>query len=110
MSIPKDLEKEPRQGEALDHPLASRIQQQFPTVTATPVVTQYSGGASTGPTDFNSPIKNVYLEGTLGKKAKGAHDMVREYQLQKQLKPSFDRVPTMLALWKMKLFWVVHFI
>ncbi|MGC6502546.1 MAG: phosphotransferase family protein [Flavobacteriaceae bacterium] len=100
MSIPKDLEKEPRQGEALDLTLLLPwIQQQFPTVTATPVVTQYSGGASNWTYRLQFPNKECILRrAPLGKKAKGAHDMVREYQLQKQLKPSFDRVPTMLAL------------
>ncbi|UYM07174.1 phosphotransferase family protein [Solicola gregarius] len=68
-------------------------------ITGTPSVEQYRGGAS------NLTYLLGYPDGSLilrrpptGAKARGAHDMVREYTVQHRLKPAFSYVPEMIAL------------
>ena len=61
-------------------------------------VTQYSGGASNWTYCLGFENKEIILRRPpAGTKAKGAHDMGREYRLQDSLKPVFDKVPTMLG-------------
>ena len=88
-----------RAGEALDlDNLLSWLQQQRPDLTDTPKVSQYSGGVSnwTYCLSFNS-TEIVLRRGPDGTKAKGAHDMQREYNLQRELKPVFKPVPQVYA-------------
>ena len=64
-----------------------------------PEVTQYSGGAS----NWTYHLKYVNHDLILrrppaGTKAKGAHDMLREYQVQNQLRSAYPVVPEMIAL------------
>lgn len=74
------------------------LKQHIEGLRGTPAVTQYSGGAS------NWTYRLVYESHDLvlrrppaGTKAKSAHDMGREYRLQKALRPVFPYVPEMLA-------------
>lgn len=61
-------------------------------------VTQYSGGASNWTYCLSFANKDIILRRPpAGTKAKGAHDMGREYRLQKALKPVYDKVPSMLG-------------
>ena len=88
-----------RAGEALDlDNLLPWLQQQRPDLTDTPKVSQYSGGVSnwTYCLSFNS-TEIVLRRGPDGTKAKGAHDMQREYNLQRELKPVFKPVPQVYA-------------
>ena len=63
-----------------------------------PNVTQYSGGASNWTYRLEYPQRDLVLRrAPSGTKAKGAHDMGREYRLQKALKPVYPYVPEMLA-------------
>lgn len=67
-------------------------------VSGLPEVTQYSGGASNWTYCLSYPEKEVVLRrAPAGTKAKGAHDMGREYRLQASLKPVYPYVPSMLA-------------
>jgi len=61
-------------------------------------VTQYSGGASNWTYCLAFANRSVILRRPpKGTKAKGAHDMGREYRLQSALKPVFDKIPRMLG-------------
>lgn len=61
-------------------------------------VTQYSGGASNWTYCLSFDNKEIILRRPpAGTKAKGAHDMGREYRLQKALKPVYNKVPSMLG-------------
>lgn len=64
-----------------------------------PEVGQFSGGASNLTYRLRYPDRDLILRRPpFGRKAKGAHDMVREYRLQEALAPVLDTVPTMVAL------------
>ncbi|GAB55479.1 predicted aminoglycoside phosphotransferase [Glaciecola punicea ACAM 611] len=61
-------------------------------------VTQYSGGASNWTYCLSFDNRDVILRRPpAGTKAKGAHDMGREYSLQDALKPVYSKVPAMLG-------------
>ncbi|WP_448211787.1 phosphotransferase family protein [Colwellia sp. MEBiC06753] len=63
-----------------------------------PDVTQYSGGASNWTYCLSYPDKSLILRrAPRGTKAKGAHDMAREFNLQKALKQVYRYVPEMLV-------------
>lgn len=63
-----------------------------------PQITQYSGGASNWTYCLDYPEQSLILRrAPKGTKAKGAHDMGREYRLQSALKPVYRYVPDMLA-------------
>jgi aminoglycoside phosphotransferase (APT) family kinase protein len=98
-----------RPGEELDlshlHPW---LQQQLPPLRsqqnlAPPKVSQYSGGASNWTYCLSYTLTDASLYEVIlrrapaGTKAKGAHDMGREYRLQQALKPVYSYVPEMLA-------------
>lgn len=62
-------------------------------------VTQYAGGASNWTYRIEYDNQDLILRRPpAGTKAKSAHDMVREYTVQKALKPVYPLVPDMLAL------------
>ena len=93
-----------RQGEELNlESLLPWLVAHIPHLNGTPAVTQYAGGASnwTYCLSFeNSTGKNsdvILRRGPVGTKAKGAHNMGREYRLQAALKPVYQYVPEMLA-------------
>ncbi|MFN7507405.1 MAG: phosphotransferase family protein, partial [Limnobacter sp.] len=88
-----------RQGEELNtEVVTSWLRTQGLTLSKQPELTQYSGGAS------NWTYRLKYTEADLilrrppkGTKAKGAHDMGREFRIQSLLKPVYPYVPTMVG-------------
>lgn len=88
-----------RSGEELDlSQLNPWLLEHLKDVSGTPEVTQYSGGASNWTYCLSYPEKQVVLRrAPAGTKAKGAHDMGREYRLQAALKSVYPYVPDMLA-------------
>ncbi len=89
-----------RAGEALDAPTVDAwLKQRLPHLTGAPAITQYSGGASNWTYRLRYANDDVVLRrAPAGTMAAGAHDMAREFRFQQALRPSFHRVPQMLAL------------
>ena len=88
-----------RAGEELDvAKVDAWLKGQVPGLSDAPEVTQYSGGASNWTYRLRYESHDLVLrrppEGT---KAKSAHDMGREYRIQKALGPVFPFVPGMIA-------------
>lgn len=100
MSNSKDLEKQQRSGEELDlQKLLPWMKEHLPTIDEHPTITQFSGGASNWTYRLQFKQHDIILRrAPLGKKAAGAHDMPREFHLQKKLKPHYGYVPEMLAV------------
>lgn len=94
-----DQASEVRKGEELNlDTLSPWLQQNIAELSGTPKVTQYSGGASNWTYCLTYANREIILRrAPAGTKAKGAHDMGREYRLQKSLKPVYAYVPEMLA-------------
>lgn len=68
-------------------------------VLGDPNVTQYSGGASNWTYRLQYSNRDLVLRRPpAGTKAKGAHDMAREFRIQSALKPVYSVVPNMLVL------------
>ncbi|RBP49120.1 phosphotransferase family protein [Arenicella xantha] len=88
-----------RDGEELDlSTLNPWLKSKVEGLSGEPAVTQYAGGASNWTYCLSYPERDVVLRrAPAGTKAKGAHDMGREYRLQAALKPVYSYVPTMLA-------------
>ncbi len=86
-----------RVGEELDvSSLRKWMSLHMPEVQGEPDVTQYSGGASNWTYRLKFETGDLVLRRPpAGTKAKGAHDMGREYRLQKALEPVFPYVPKM---------------
>ena len=99
---------EVREGEELDaKAISSWLRAQGVDVAGEPTVTQFSGGASNwtyrlqyeGEGNAESKSHDLILRRPpKGTKAKSAHDMVREYTVQKSLKDAYPYVPKMVAL------------
>ncbi|HET9420552.1 MAG TPA: phosphotransferase family protein [Nocardioides sp.] len=67
-------------------------------LVGTPEVTQFPGGASNLTYQLRYPDRDLILRRPPGGvKAKGAHDMGREYLIQDELKPLFPYVATMVG-------------
>jgi aminoglycoside phosphotransferase (APT) family kinase protein len=100
MGEEKDLERSQRPGEELDlSKLLLWLEQYLPDLDGKPVITQFSGGASNWTYRLKFETYDVILRrAPLGKTSAGAHDMPREYHLQKKLKPHFPYVPDMIAV------------
>ena len=100
MSEIKDLERQQLAGEELDlERLLPWMRQHLSDIDDEPVITQFSGGASNWTYRLRFQAHDIILRrAPLGKKAKGAHNMPREYHLQKQLKPHYRYVPEMIAV------------
>lgn len=94
-----DQAQKVRRGEELNtEAVNSWLQNQISGLSGMPKVTQYSGGASNWTYCLDYPDQSLILRrGPEGKKAKGAHDMGREYRLQKALRPVYSYVPEMKA-------------
>ena len=88
-----------RDGEELNMSnLRPWLQNALPHLEGQPEVTQYSGGASNWTYRLQYENDDLILRRPpKGTKAKGAHDMGREYRLQKALRPVFSYVPQMHA-------------
>lgn len=89
-----------REGEGLNLPAVDAwLKQLVPQLQGLPEVTQFAGGAS------NWTYRLQYVNGDYilrrppaGTKAKGAHDMGREFRVQSALKPVYPVVPDMVGL------------
>ncbi len=88
-----------REGEELDTTrLDPWLKTQIPDLSGTPRVTQYPGGASNWTYRLEYENHDLILRRPpAGTKARSAHDMGREYRLQKALEPVFPYVPHMIA-------------
>lgn len=88
-----------RDGESLNMvQLQPWLQKALPHLQGQPEVTQYSGGASNWTYRLHYANDDLILRRPPdGTKAKGAHDMGREYRLQNALRPVFPLVPKMHA-------------
>jgi aminoglycoside phosphotransferase (APT) family kinase protein len=76
-----------------------RTQPGFETLHGIPEVTQFAGGASNLTYRLRYPEHDLVLRRPpVGTKASSAHDMVREFRVQRQLKPVFGYVPAVRAL------------
>ena len=95
---------EVREGEELDAQAVSNwLREQGVDIEGEPTVTQFSGGASnwTYRLQYEGEGKSqdlILRRPPKGTKAKSAHDMVREYTVQKALKDAYPYVPKMVAL------------
>ncbi|MCB1640682.1 MAG: phosphotransferase, partial [Xanthomonadales bacterium] len=70
------------------------LKAQWPDLQGEAEVTQYSGGASNWTYRLKYPERDLILRrAPAGTKAKGAHDMGREYRLLAALKPVYPLVP-----------------
>lgn len=87
-----------RDGEALpEAPLVAYLKQQLPQLEGDVRITQYAGGASNWTYRLQFDNADLILRRPpAGTKAKSAHDMGREYRIQKALKAVFPYVPEML--------------
>ena len=88
-----------RVGEELDAAIIDAwLKSQLNDLSGQPVITQYSGGASNWTYCLNYKNYELILRrAPAGTKAKGAHDMGREFRVQSALKPVYNYVPKMLA-------------
>jgi aminoglycoside phosphotransferase (APT) family kinase protein len=80
---------------AVDGWLADRV----PGLTGPPQVRQFSGGASNLTYLLRYPERELVLRRPpVGVKARGAHDMAREFRIQAALAPVYPYVPPVVAL------------
>ncbi|QIO08899.1 phosphotransferase family protein [Acinetobacter lanii] len=89
-----------RAGEELDIDSVTRwLHEQNVDVQGNAEVTQYSGGASNWTYRLKYDNADLILRRPpKGTKAKSAHDMAREFRVQKALRPFYPVLPEMLAL------------
>jgi len=95
-----DVEKRSRKGEELPiDAVDAWLRPRVADLSGSARVTQYAGGASNWTYRLEYPSHDLVLRRPpAGTKAKGAHDMAREYKIQAALRPHFARVPEMIAL------------
>jgi aminoglycoside phosphotransferase (APT) family kinase protein len=88
-----------RPGEELDIAVVDPwLKSRVPGLKGTPRVTQYSGGASNWTYRLEYDSHDLVLRRPpAGTKARSAHDMGREFRIQKALAPAFPLVPEMIA-------------
>lgn len=89
-----------RKGDELDlAAVDAYLRQQVPGLEGSPEVKQYPGGASNLTYLVRYANRDLILRRPpAGKKARGAHDMVREARIMQALKPVYPYVPDVLAL------------
>jgi aminoglycoside phosphotransferase (APT) family kinase protein len=89
-----------RPGEELDAAAVDRwLRSVDAGIEGPPAVSQYSGGASNWTYRLRYRNRDLVLRRPpAGTKARSAHDVAREYRIQKALKPVFPLVPTMVGL------------
>jgi len=89
-----------REGEELDVAVVDRyLKSQLSDLQGTPEVRQFPGGASNLTYLITYENRDLILRRPpFGKKAKGAHDMVREARIMQALKPVYPYVPDVLAV------------
>jgi aminoglycoside phosphotransferase (APT) family kinase protein len=88
-----------RKGEELDpERVHAWLSQRFPGLRGRPTITQYLDGVSNWTYRLEYESHDLVLRrGPAGTKAKSAHDMAREYRVQKALAPLYRYVPEVLA-------------
>ena len=88
-----------RPGEELDlEALQAWLEPRLPGLGGPPEVSQYSGGASNWTYRLEFPGADLVLRRPpAGTKARSAHDMSREYTIQKALLDAYPLVPEMIA-------------
>lgn len=88
-----------RAGEELDVAVVDQyLKSQIPGLDGTPEITQFPGGASNLTYLVKYPNREMVLRRPpFGRKAKGAHDMGREYRVMQGLQNVYPYVPRMLA-------------
>jgi aminoglycoside phosphotransferase (APT) family kinase protein len=96
---PADLAGPVRAGEEIDLPALDRwLRARLPGLSGEPKLTQFAGGASNWTYRLEYANDDLILRRPpAGTKAKSAHDMGREYRIQKALAPHFPFVPEMRA-------------
>ncbi|NKF23941.1 phosphotransferase family protein [Solimonas marina] len=89
-----------RSGEELDAAAVGNwLRDQGVALDGEPTVTQFSGGASNWTYRLQYANRDLILRRPpAGTKAKSAHDMFREYSVQKALKPVYPAVADMVAI------------
>lgn len=89
-----------RKGDELDLAVVDAyLRQQVPGLEGSPELKQYPGGASNLTYLIRYANRDLILRRPpVGKKARGAHDMVREAKIMQALKPVYPYVPEVLAL------------
>jgi len=100
MSAPRDEASEVRAEDSFDTAAVHAwLRSVVDDLDAEPVVRQFPGGASNLTYLLTYPDRELILRRPpVGKKAASAHDMRREYRVQKGLKPVYPYVPTVLGL------------
>ncbi|HCW4391389.1 TPA: phosphotransferase family protein [Acinetobacter baumannii] len=95
-----DVGGEVREGEELDiGAVENWLKNQGVELVGPAVVTQYTGGASNWTYRLKYENTDLILRRPpKGTKAKSAHDMAREYMVQKNLAPYYPVLPKMVAL------------
>ncbi|HKK76222.1 MAG TPA: phosphotransferase family protein [Saprospiraceae bacterium] len=88
-----------RPGEEIDPQIvADFLRKQDLELKGTPTIRQFKGGASNLTYELAFEEQSFILRRPpFGKKAKGAHNMQREYQIMQQLRPHYPKVPRMIA-------------
>lgn len=94
-----DRAHEVREGEALDAGRVDQwLKQEVPGIEGEPEVRQFPSGASNLTYLLRYPRRDLVLRRPpFGTKAKGAHDMGREFRVMSRLKPVYPWVPEMIA-------------
>lgn len=94
-----DVAGQVRPGEELDvAAIDAFLKRQLPALRGTPRVTQYAGGVSNWTYRLEYENRDLILRRPpAGTKASSAHDMGREYRVQKALKAPYPWVPEMIA-------------
>lgn len=95
---PKDVREEDKLDERT---IAGFVRQHFSEAKGAMKLKQFRGGASnlTYQLDFEN-VSLILRTSPRGTKAKGAHDMSREFNVMQRLKPVYPYVPEMIALCK----------
>ncbi|MDI1302681.1 MAG: phosphotransferase family protein [bacterium] len=95
-----DEARKVRAGEELDVAVVDRyLKAHLPDLQGTPEILQFAGGASNLTYLVKYENRELILRRPpFGKKAKGAHDMMREARIMQALKPVYPYVPEVLAL------------
>ena len=95
-----DKGERPRAGEELPlDRLLPWLRAHIAGLTGEPAITQFPGGASNLTYQLRFPGHDLVLRrAPFGTKARGAHDMAREFRLQQALKPVYPLVPDVYAL------------
>ncbi|MBP6732590.1 MAG: phosphotransferase, partial [Chitinophagales bacterium] len=98
LDTPKDVREEDKLSESL---ITEFVKQHRPDARGNLNIKQFRGGASnlTYQLDFDN-ISFILRTSPKGTKAKGAHDMGREFNIMQKLKPVYPYVPEMIAFCK----------